>query len=54
MRTTRRSGYDRSMTTQPHEPTATPRPGDPDQPDTDPDVEGNPVTPPNPAENPQA
>lgn len=40
------------MTTQPQEPTATPRPGNPGEPPTDPDVEGNPVTPPNPAENP--
>lgn len=40
------------MTNQPDEPTATPRPGDTSQPPTDPDVEGNPVTPPNPAENP--
>ncbi len=36
---------------QPENP-GTPRPGDPDQPPTDPDAEGNPVTPPNPVENP--
>ena len=29
-----------------------PRPGDPEVPPTDPDTEGNPVTPPNPMENP--
>jgi len=40
------------MTSQPDETTPTPRPGDPDHPPTDPDTEGNPVTPPNPAENP--
>jgi hypothetical protein len=40
------------MTTQPHEPAGTPRPGDPDDHPTDPATEGNPVTPPNPAEAP--
>ena len=40
------------MSTQPHEPAGTPRPEDPVHPPTDPDTEGNPVTPPNPAENP--
>lgn len=41
------------MTTQPEEPTtATPRPGDPNDQPTDPDTEGNPVTPPNPVEAP--
>lgn len=41
------------MTTQPidpAQPTGTPRPGDPDHPPTDPDTEGNPVTPPNPVD----
>lgn len=49
MRTSCGGGYRAVMTTQ---PAGTPRPGDPEHPDTDPDVEGNPVTPPNPAENP--
>lgn len=40
------------MTTQPDHPLATPRPGNPDDSPTDPDTEGNPVTPPNPAEAP--
>ena len=34
------------------DPTQTSPTGDPDAPPTDPDVEGNPVTPPNPMENP--
>jgi hypothetical protein len=38
------------MTTDPDQ--TTPRPGDPTPPPTSPDTEGNPVTPPNPAENP--
>lgn len=40
------------MTTQPDKPTATPRPGDPDHQPTDQDAEGNPLTHPNPAEEP--
>ncbi|WP_255489025.1 MULTISPECIES: hypothetical protein [Aeromicrobium] len=40
------------MSTSPDRPLATPRPGDPDHQPNDPEVEGNPVTHPNPAEAP--
>lgn len=52
MRTPVRCGYAPGMTNEPEQPATTPRPGDANRPETDPDTEHNPVTPPNPAETP--